>query len=75
MSFELVRQLQEKAVAVEQACRVLAVSRSGYYAARRRRNAAPAVCEASVHLKAAITASGGAYGSRRLRTAVAARGG
>ena len=29
---------------------------------------------ASVHLKAAFAASGGAYGSRRLRTAVAARG-
>ena len=29
MSFELVRQLQEKAVAVEQVCRLLAVSRSG----------------------------------------------
>ena len=74
MSFELVRQLQEKAVAVEQVCRLLAVSRSGYYAARRRSKAAPAVCEASVQLKAAFAASGGAYGSRRLRTAVASRG-
>ena len=74
MSFELVRQLQEKAVAVEQVCGLLAVSRSGYYAARRRSKAAPAVCEASVQLKAAFAASGGAYGSRRLRTAVASRG-
>jgi putative transposase len=75
MSFELVRQLQEKAVAVQQVCRLLAVSRSGYYPARRRSKVVPTVCEASVHLKAAFTASGGAYGSRRLRTAVAARGG
>ena len=74
MSFELVRQLQEKAVAVEQVCRLLAVSRSGYYAARRRSKVVPAVCESSVHLKAAFAASGGACGSRRLRTAVASRG-
>ena len=74
MSFELVRQLQEKAVPVGQVCRVLEVSRSGYYAARRRSSAQPAVCEASVQLKAAFAASGGTYGSRRLRTAVAERG-
>ncbi|WP_157979154.1 IS3 family transposase, partial [Rhodoferax ferrireducens] len=36
--------------------------------------AQPVVCEASVHMKAAFAASGGAYGSRRLRTAVASRG-
>ena len=32
MSFELARQLQEKAVEVMHTCRVLDVSRSGYYA-------------------------------------------
>ncbi|GAB3483643.1 transposase [Polaromonas eurypsychrophila] len=74
MSFELVRQLQQKAVAVEQMCRVLEVSRSGYYAARKRSQSQAAVCKASVHLKAAFAASEGAYGSRRLRTAVASRG-
>ena len=74
MSFELVEQLQQKAVPVNQMCRVLGISRSGYYTARKRAQAAPAVCEASVHLKAAFAASGGAYGSRRLRTAVASRG-
>ena len=41
MSFELVRQLQEKAVSVEQICRVLDVSRSGYYEAQRRRRVKP----------------------------------
>ena len=50
MSFELVRKLQEKAVSVEQICRVLDVSRSGYYAAQRRSQIKPVVCEASVHL-------------------------
>ena len=74
MSFELARQLQEKAVAVDQVCRVLKVSRSGYYAARQRSRVVPSVCETSVHLKAAFAASDGAYGSRRLRTAVASRG-
>jgi putative transposase len=74
MSFELVRQLQEKAVAVDQICRVLEVSRSGYYAARKRRQVPPAICGASMQLKAAFAASGGAYGSRRSRTAVDSRG-
>jgi len=74
MSFELVEQLQQKAVPVNQMCRVLGISRSGYYTARKRDQGQPAVCEASVHLKAAFAASGGAYGSRRLRTAVASRG-
>jgi putative transposase len=74
MSFELVQQLQQKAVPVDQVCRVLEVSRSGYYAARRRSQIAPAVCAATVELKAAFASSGGAYGSRRLRTAVASRG-
>ena len=74
MSFQLVEQLQQKAVPVNQMCRVLGISRSGYYTARKRDQAQPVVCEASVHMKAAFAASGGAYGSRRLRTAVASRG-
>ena len=74
MSFQLIEQLQQKAVPVEQLCRVLEVSRSGYYAARKRSQTTPAVCEASVQLKAAFAASGSAYGSRRLRAAVALRG-
>ena len=62
---------------VTQACRVLEVSRSGYYAHKasiKQRLIAPAVCSASVHLKAAFAASQRAYGSRRLRTAMAKRG-
>ena len=50
------------------------VSGSGYCAVRHRSLALPAVCEAGVQLKAAFAASGGAYGSRRLLTAVASRG-
>ena len=80
MSYKLVEDLQKKAcpkVAVSQACRVLEVSRSGYYANAamlRQHVAAPVVCAASVHLKAAFAASHKAYGSRRLRTAMAERG-
>jgi transposase InsO family protein len=74
VSFELVAQLQQKASAINQLCRVLAISRSGNYAARKRALAPQTVCQASVHLKAAFAASGGTYGSRRLRTAVALRG-
>jgi transposase InsO family protein len=74
MSFQLVEQLQQKAVPVNQVCRVLGISRSGFYTARKRALIQPMVCEASVHLRAAFAASRGAYGSRRLRTAVASRG-
>ena len=82
MSYQLVEDLQKKvcpqvAVTVSQACRVLEVSRSGYYAsvtAHKQRLTAPAVCAASVHLKAAFAASHKAYGSRRLTAAMAERG-
>ena len=80
MSYQLIEDLQQKAcptVAVSQACQVLEVSRSGYYAnraAHKQRMAQPVVCAASVHLKAAFAASQQAYGSRRLKTAMAERG-
>ena len=63
MTYKLVDQWQQKA-AVTHACRVLGVSRSGYYAARARAKT-PVVCAASVHLKAAFNASQRSYGSRR----------
>jgi putative transposase len=68
MIYKLVDQWQQKAH-VSQACRVLDVSRSGYYAARVRAKA-PVVCAATVHLKAAFKASFHSYGSRRLVTAL-----
>lgn len=73
MSYQLVGQLQEKATPVQHSCRVLNVSRSGYYEARRR-SAKPVLCKTSVHLKAAFAASHQSYGSRRLVTAMATRG-
>lgn len=74
MSYQLVEDLQKKAIPVNQACRVLAVSRSGYYAAAKRRQTVPVVCADSAHVKAAFTASGRTYGSRRVRAALCSQG-
>lgn len=74
MSYRLVQQLQEKAVSVKQSCRVLAVSRSGYYAARQRQQRPQAVCATTVHLKSLFETSGRCYGSRRLRQALNRQG-
>ena len=80
MSYKLVKDLQKKVwpkVAVSQACRVLEVSRCGYYAniaAYKQRLEAPAVCAASIHLIAAFAASHKAHGNSRLRTAMTEHG-
>lgn len=71
--YRLVTELQTKAVPVQQSCRLLAVSRAGYYAARSR-SAKPFLCKARMHLKAAFTASHQSYGSRRLVTALKNQG-
>ena len=73
MIYEIVRRLQKEAFPVKQSCRVLAVSRSGYYEAQRR-SAKPVLCKDSVHLKAAFAASHQSYGSRRLVTAMKNQG-
>lgn len=74
MSHRLVEELQMKAVTVTQACRVLEISRSGFYGARSRAQIAPTVCATSVKLQAAFAASGRTYGSRRLCSALADKG-
>jgi putative transposase len=61
MSHALIGSLKKKAIPVSQACRVLNVSRSGYYSATKSSLAAPKVCAASVHLKAAIAVAGHHY--------------
>ena len=66
MSYRLIEDLQEKAITVSQACHLLEVSRSGFYAAAKRCRKAPVLCADSVHLRAAFAASGRTYGSRRL---------
>ena len=74
MSYQLVAELSEKAVTVGTLCRVLGVSRSGYYGSRQRAQAAPKVCAASVQIKAEFVASGRVYGSRRLAAVLRSRG-
>lgn len=73
MSYQLVDALQKEAMPVDHSCRVLNVSRSGFYAARRRL-AKPLFCKTTVHLRAAFTASEQSYGSRRMVTAMKERG-
>ncbi len=63
MIYNVIQQLQKKAV--HQACRVLQVSRSGYYAARQRLKP-PVICPASVQIKAVFEAHQRCYGSRRI---------
>ena len=73
MSYRLVDELQTNAVPVAQTCRLLGVSRAGYYEARQRA-ATPTFCKVSVHLRAAFMSSGQSYGSRRLVTVLANSG-
>ena len=74
MSYQLVEQLHKKAITVERLCRVLGVSRSGYYGARQRAKIAPKACLVSTQLKAEFAASGKVYGSRRLGAVLRAQG-
>ena len=72
MSHRLVQLLQKEAVPVQHACRVLAVSRAGYYAAQRR--PAKATSPEAVQLQASFADSGQSYGSRRLQVALNTKG-
>jgi len=63
MIYNLIKHGQQKAIS--QACRILQVSRSGYYTAKRRIEK-PAICVASVQVKAAFVANQRCYGSRRI---------
>ena len=74
MTYQCVAQLQQKAASVVSLCRLLDVSRSGYYAARRRASQPDRVCVVTPHLKAAFAESGRSYGSRRLRAVLHGRG-
>lgn len=74
MIYRSIARLQEKAGGVAKLCRVLEVSRSGYYAARQRRDRKRKVCPISVRLQAAFARSGCCYGSRRLQAALRGEG-
>ena len=73
MIYQAVCDLQKEAFPVKHSCRLLGVSRSGYYESQRR-SSKPALCKTSVHLKAAFMASHQSYGSRRLVTAMKNQG-
>lgn len=73
MTHRLISELQKKAVPVAQSCRVLGVSRSGFYEAKQRA-AKSAICKSAVHVRAAFAASGQSYGSRRVVAALANQG-
>lgn len=66
MIHQLVRQLQSKACPVTRICRVLRISRSGFYEARQRQSKPKPACPVAIKLKAAFVSSGDCYGSRRL---------
>ena len=72
--YQCVDQLQEKAGGVAPLCRLLDVSRSGYYAARARTGRPAKACPVTPYMQAAFSASGRSYGSRRLRAALHDRG-
>jgi len=74
MKYQVIHQLQKKAVPVQAACKAMDVSRSGYYAHARAQKSQQTVCTTSVHLKAAFEVSGGTYGSRRLQTSLQNKG-
>jgi putative transposase len=63
---QLVHQLQRKAYPVIRICRVLRISRSGFYEARQRHLKPRAACPISARLKAAFASTEQCYGSRRL---------
>jgi len=58
MNYRQVQQLQQKAVPVQHSCRVLAVSRAGYYAARQRARRPRPVCATSVRLQSLLKPRG-----------------
>ena len=67
MMYWCIDQLKQKAENVASLCQLLEVSRSGYYASRRRAREPARVCPVTTRLQAAFAASGRSYGSRRLR--------
>lgn len=72
--YRCIKQLQQKADGIAALCRLLGVSRSGYYAARRRARTPPKLCPVTVRLQATFAASGRSYGSRRLCAGLQSQG-
>jgi len=64
--YHAVNALEKEAVAISRACRVLGVSRAGYYAHGRSRPVNAERNRQQLHVRAAFEASGRTYGSRRV---------
>lgn len=73
MIHRLITQVQQKA-STARLCRLLGVSRSGYYAALRRQQSPTKPCLVTSALKSSFAASGRSYGSRRLQAALNQQG-
>lgn len=71
MKHQCIEQLQQKAEPVSAVCRLLQVSRSGYYMAKKRGRRPVNACAVSEQLRSAFAQSGDSYGSRRLRVELA----
>jgi putative transposase len=75
MKHQVIQQLTaEKAMTVQQGCQLLGVSRSGWYAARRRVRQPQTLCGTRVRLRGVFEATGQCYGSRRLRQELVGEG-
>ncbi|OWT53364.1 IS3 family transposase [Candidimonas nitroreducens] len=74
IGFGVVKHLQTKAIAVLRACRLLGVSRSGYYKSRRAPGRSVRDVREEVYVRAAFSASHETYGSRRIVRAVRSQG-
>lgn len=70
---QLVTQWHQEGVSVQQACRVLALSRSSYYAAKAPPTQT-ARCLEQAQVQTVFTQSGRSYGSRRIQAALQAQG-
>ncbi|MCJ8203964.1 IS3 family transposase [Pseudomonas sp. RGM2987] len=71
---QLVHQIQCKAYPVARICRVLRISRSGFYEARQRRLKPKPACSVAARVKAAFVSNEHCYGSRRLVKALRGTG-
>jgi hypothetical protein len=73
MMYRCVDQLQEEA-GISPICELLEVSRSGYYASRKRQSAPAKACPITVRADAIFRASERTYGSRRIQAALKDQG-
>ncbi|MEN5149391.1 IS3 family transposase [Pseudomonas orientalis] len=71
---QLVHQMQCKAYPVIRICRVLRISRSGFYEARQRSFKPKAVCPVAAQVKATFMTNEHCYGSRRVMKALRSDG-